>query len=114
MKFENDYFRIIIEKKQLSQEQKEAKKIKWRKRRPGIAIVLLLVVAIVSGTLYAHFRPTDSEVQQTSAQSGEGGEETQEYGQVAGEYVTAAHLAAVRDLYLVSDKHIRAGYGDRR
>ena len=33
MKFENDYFRIIIEKKQLSQEQKEAKKIKWRKRR---------------------------------------------------------------------------------
>ena len=116
MKFENDYFRIIIEKKQLSQEQKEAKKIKWRKRRPAIAIVLLLVVAIVSGTLYAHFRPADSEVQQTSAQSGEGAgenqdnsgsdnndigvtsetgderEETQEYGQVAGEYVAAAHL----------------------
>ena len=114
MKFENDYFRIIIEKKQLSQEQKEAKKIKWRKRRPAIIIALLLVVAIVSGTLYAHFRPAETEVQQTSAQSGEGGEETQEYGQVAGEYVTAAHLAAVRDLYLVSDKHIRAGYGDRR
>ena len=114
MKFENDYFRIIIEKKQLSQEQKEAKKIKWRKRRPAIIIALLLVVAIVSGTLYAHFRPADAEVQQASAQSGEGGEETQEYGQVAGEYVTAAHLAAVRDLYLVSDKHIRAGYGDRR
>ena len=67
-----------------------------------------------SGTLYAHFRPADAEMQQASAQSGEGGEETQEYGQVAGEYVTAAHLAAVRDLYLVSDKHIRAGYGDRR
>lgn len=100
MKFENDYFRIIIEKKQLSQEQKEAKKIKWRKRRPAIAIVLLLVVAIVSGTLYAHFRPADSEVQQTSAQSGEGGEETQEYGQVAGEYVAAAHLAAgLQDKY---------------
>ena len=138
MKFENDYFRIIIEKKQLSQERKEAQKVKWRKRRPAIAIALLLVVAIVSGTLYAHFRPADAEMQQASAQSGEGvgenqdnsgsdnndigvtsetgdeREETQEYGQVAGEYVTAAHPAAVRDLYLVSDKHIRAGYGDRR
>ena len=136
MKFENDYFRIIIEKKQLSQEQKEAKKIKWRKRRPAIAIVLLLVVAIVSGTLYAHFRPADSEVQQTSAQSGEGAgenqdnsgsdnndigvtsetgderEETQEYGQVAGEYVAAAHLAAgLQDKY--EDKSLyNYTYGD--
>ena len=112
MKFENDYFRIIIEKKQLSQEQKEAKKIKWRKRRPAIAIVLLLVVAIVSGTLYAHFRPADAEVQQASAQSGEGGEETQEYGQVAGEYVAAAHLAAgLQDKY--ADKSLyNYTYGD--
>ena len=112
MKFENDYFRIIIEKKQLSQEQKEAKKIKWRKRRPAIAIVLLLVVAIVSGTLYAHFRPADAEMQQASAQSGEGGEETQEYGQVAGEYVAAAHLAAgLQDKY--EDKSLyNYTYGD--
>lgn len=112
MKFENDYFRIIIEKKQLSQEQKEAKKIKWRKRRPVIIIALLLVVAIVSGTLYAHFRPTDSEVQQASAQSGEGGEETEEYGQVAGEYVAAAHLAAgLQDKY--ADKSLyNYTYGD--
>ena len=112
MKFENDYFRIIIEKKQLSQEQKEAKKIKWRKRRPAIAIVLLLVVAIVSGTLYAHFRPADAEMQQASAQSGEGGEETQEYGQVAGEYVAAAHLAAgLQDKY--ADKSLyNYTYGD--
>lgn len=112
MKFENDYFRIIIEKKQLSQEQKEAKKIKWRKRRPAIAIVLLLVVAIVSGTLYAHFRPADSEVQQASAQSGEGREVTEEYGQVAGEYVAAAHLAAgLQDKY--EDKSLyNYTYGD--
>ena len=112
MKFENDYFRIIIEKKQLSQEQKEAKKIKWRKRRPAIAIVLLLVVAIVSGTLYAHFRPADAEVQQASAQSGEGREVTEEYGQVAGEYVAAAHLAAgLQDKY--EDKSLyNYTYGD--
>ena len=112
MKFENDYFRIIIVKKQLSQEQMEAKKIKWRKRRPAITIALLLVVAIVSGSLYAHFRPADAEVQQASAQSGEGAGENQEYGQVAGEYVAAAHLAAgLQDKY--EDKSLyNYTYGD--
>ena len=32
MKFENDLIKIYIEKKQLTAEQKEARKLKWKKR----------------------------------------------------------------------------------
>lgn len=125
MKLENDYFRIIIEKKQLSQEQREARKTKWRKRRPAVIIALLLITAIVSGTLYMHLRPADTGEQQASAQPEKSAGENQnsgsqdnndigvisetgeekEYGQIAGEYVAAAHLAAgLQDKY--ADKNL--------
>lgn len=54
MKFENDFYRFEIEKKELSEEQKEARKARAKKRRPYVIVSLLLVVAIVSVSIFTH------------------------------------------------------------
>lgn len=56
MKFENDYIRVIIEKKQLTEEQKESRKAKRKKRTPYMVTALVLIAAILAGTVYFHFR----------------------------------------------------------
>lgn len=56
MKFENDYFRVIIEKKQLTEEQKEAHRAKRKKRMPYMGTAFVLIAAILAGTVYFNFR----------------------------------------------------------
>lgn len=61
MKFENDYFKVQIEKKELTTEQKEASKIRWKKRRPAVIVAALLIVAILGGVVYnSVMAPKDS------------------------------------------------------
>lgn len=55
MKFENDYVRIEIEKKELTEEQKELHRAKRKKRRPYVITAVVLAVAILSGVLYGHY-----------------------------------------------------------
>lgn len=108
MKFENDYIRIIIEKKQLSDEQKEERKRKRKKRLPAVITALVLVAAMVSGIVYSHFKTLPEAVQQVSEEKAITEEEispaddnperqeseTEEYGQVEGEYIAASKLAS--------------------
>lgn len=54
MRFENDYIRIIIEKKQLTIEQKETLSLRRKKRRPKMIVAALLICAIVGGSIYGH------------------------------------------------------------
>lgn len=119
MKFENDYIRIIIERKKLSEEQQEAEKKKWRKRRPAMLVALLLIVAIISGVIYSRFHGAEEEQQilaeaegnasgskkpeneiggappETKESDGkDGADAEEEYGQIEGEYIVTAHLAS--------------------
>lgn len=121
MKFENDYFEVSIEKKVLTEEQKEAHKQKMKKRRPVIILALVLVIAIIGGSVYAHFRAGDgTQTADTvavneggNAENGgadnngglESGNETEsegeefadtlrEYGQIEGEYMETSKLAS--------------------
>lgn len=55
MKFENDYIRIEIEKKKLTEEQRQARRVRWKKRRPYAITAAVLTVAILSGVLYGHY-----------------------------------------------------------
>ena len=55
MKFENDYIRIEIERKELTEEQKEQHRAKSKKRRPYVITAVVLAVAVVSGALYGHY-----------------------------------------------------------
>ncbi len=55
MKFENDYVRIEIEKKELTEEQRQAHHEKRKKRRPYAITAMVLIVAILSGVLYGHY-----------------------------------------------------------
>lgn len=114
MKFENDYLKIIIEKKQLSMEQKKTKKQTFRKRRPAILIALLLIAAVVSGTLYSRFHAAGGEAQVADSNQGvmPAAADEEVYGQVEGEYVATAHLAAgLQDKY--ADKSLyNYTYGD--
>lgn len=54
MKFENKHLRVIIEKKKRSQEEKEAGRLKARKRLPYAATALILTAAITIGVVCAH------------------------------------------------------------
>lgn len=67
MKFENDYIRIIIEKKQLTAKQKEERSLKRKKRRPAMIIALLLVAAMIGGIVYSRLKVPQDELQQASA-----------------------------------------------
>lgn len=71
MKFENDYIRVIIEKKQLTEEQKEAHKAKRKKRMPYAVTALVLIVAILAGAVYFNFRGAADDGMQASVQSTE-------------------------------------------
>lgn len=55
MKFENDYIRIEIEKKKLTEEQRQMHRVRWKKRRPYAVTAVVLTVAILSGVLYGHY-----------------------------------------------------------
>ena len=55
MKFENDYILIEIEKKELTEEQKEQHRAKRKKRRPYAITAVVLAAAILSGVLYGHY-----------------------------------------------------------
>lgn len=61
MKFENDYIRIEIEKKELTEEQKEFHRQKRKRQRPYGVTALVLVAAIISVTLYGHYRVPQNE-----------------------------------------------------
>lgn len=61
MKFENDYIRIEIEKKELSEEQKELYRAKRKKRRPYAITALVLVAAIITAALYGHYHVPQDE-----------------------------------------------------
>lgn len=69
MKFENDLIKIHIEKKQLTAEQKEEGKLKRKKRWPAVTVSLILVIAIISVTVYGHFYAQDQENLQAEAVS---------------------------------------------
>lgn len=125
MKFENDYFEVSIEKKILTEEQKEARKQKMKKRRPLIILALVLVLAIVGGSTYAYFRTGEGAQGADSLAVNEGGNtvasqnagdngvdnngngedefagmELREYGQVEGEYMETSKLASgLREKY---------------
>lgn len=55
MKFENNLFKIEIQKKQFSVEQKEERKLKRKKCWPAVAVALVLIVAIIGVTVCSHF-----------------------------------------------------------
>lgn len=125
MKFENDLIKIHIEKKQLTAEQKEARKLKWKKRRPAVAVSLILVIAIISVTVCGHFYAQNQENLQVEAvsdtidqQKNDAGEEAAEtsvetenqaelseeewddFELEEGEYVASSKLAAgIREKY---------------
>lgn len=61
MKFENDYIRIEIEKKELTEEQKAFHREKRKKRLPYVVTALVLVAAIISVTLYGHYHVPQGE-----------------------------------------------------
>lgn len=71
MKFENDHIRVIIEKKQLTEEQKEAHRAKRKKRMPYAVTALVLIVAILAGTVYFNSRGVADEEIQASVQGAE-------------------------------------------
>lgn len=116
MKFENDYFEVSIEKKVLTEEQKEARKQKMKKRRPVIILALVLVLAIIGGSVYAHLRTGEGSQTADAGAVNEGGnaddndgvvvsgedavseeefaDTLREYGQVEGEYMETSKLAS--------------------
>ncbi len=114
MRFENDYIRIIIEKKELTIEKKEELGIKWKRRRPAMLIALLLIVAIIGSVIFNRVQNRKDEVQQAQVSLGTaskdespvtepGGQESdeaipveseEEYGKIEGEYITTEKLAA--------------------
>lgn len=82
MRFENEDIRIAIEKKQLNEQQKEERRLRRKKRRPVVIIACSLLVAIISGTVFAHLHTVHT-----------GKENVEAYGQVEGEYVATSKLA---------------------
>lgn len=68
MKFENDYFRVIIEKKQLTEEQKKAHQARRKKKIPYVLTALVLVAAIVTGILYGHLHNAGKVEMQAAAE----------------------------------------------
>ena len=120
MKFENDYIRIEIEKKELTEEQKELHRAKRKKRRPYAITAVVLAVAILSGALYGHFHTAQDETGDTMADAGQETNQTVNNSTSDGDtgvepalqeqddfdlladasYVTSVHLAsAAKDKY---------------
>ncbi|MCH5262434.1 MAG: transglutaminase domain-containing protein [Lachnospiraceae bacterium] len=119
MKFENDYIRIEIEKKELTEEQKELHRAKRKKRRPYAITAVVLAVAILSGALYGHFHTAQEEISDTMVDAGQETnqpvsstsddnagvepalQEQDDYDLLAdASYVTSVHLAsAAKDKY---------------
>lgn len=128
MKFENDYLKVEIEKKELTAEQKEASKIRWKKRRPAMIVAALLIVAIVGCVVYnsvlvpkQETTQADASAQATVKDSGadkgdnsgsdstdsddgtlvaDAESESDEYEQVEGEYVATTKLVSgLREKY---------------
>ncbi len=61
MKFENDYIKVEIIKKELTEEQKELHRERRRKRRPYAITAAALAVAVLAVSLYGHFHRPQSE-----------------------------------------------------
>lgn len=106
MKFENDHWLVVVEKKQLSEEQKEAIKSKRRKRLPVTVTALVVIAAILAGTLFNHFYvPKDQseqekavaasnfEVDSTVDTAPTAADANTEIPRVEGTYVTSTRLA---------------------
>lgn len=118
MKFENDYIRIEIEKKELTQEQRQIHRAKWKKRRPYAITAAVLTAAILGGILYGRYhqssesdtfaaaeqenvQETEPEREDTDITAENGGsedahspEQTEEEELLAeANYVTSVHLA---------------------
>ena len=75
MKFENDYVRIEIEKKELTEEQKELHRAKRKKRRPYVITAVVLAVGILSGVLYGHYHVPKEDILATTEQDNVQGKE---------------------------------------
>lgn len=113
MKFENDHIRIVIEKKELTEEQRELYREKRRKRRPYAITAIVLAVAVAGAALYGHYHTpqeegagkvaeTEQEQSQDTVTVGSGekdaleasAQEKQEEELLeTANYVTAVHLA---------------------
>lgn len=132
MNFENDYFKISIEKKELSEEQKAARKLHAKKRRPIRIIALVLAVAVAGGAIWAHLQP-DNDIQQANntavnndninVDSGKDSNNEEvsiaeeenalrEYGQIEGEYVETSLLASSLQEKYASENLYGYTYGD--
>lgn len=114
MKFENDYIRIEIEKKELTEEQKELHRAKRRKRCPYAVTAALLAVAVLGAALYGRYHTPQEqgkdvsaavEQEQTGGSGGTGNNtgadavttaQSQEEDEPTADasYVTAVHLAS--------------------
>lgn len=75
MKFENDYVRIEIEKKELTEEQKKYHREKRKKRRPYDITALVLAAVMISVTLYGHYHVPQGE---NTLAVAEGGQDNQD------------------------------------
>ncbi len=83
MKFENDFIKINIEKKKLTEEQKSERHIRRKKVFRKVTSLCLTAVLVVAGVYLCRFV-----------------KEKREYAQVEGEYITTAKLAdGIREKY---------------
>lgn len=71
MKFENDYIRIEIEKKELTEEQKEQHRARRKKRCPYTITAAVLAAAVLSTALYGHFHTPQEQESSTVVSEGE-------------------------------------------
>ena len=90
MKFENDYIRIEIEKKELTEEQKQLHRAKRKKRGPYVITAVVLAAAVLGGILYGHYHvPEGQEILTAIEQKDDQGKE-----QAAADSGTADNVSA--------------------
>ena len=66
MKFENDFFEIVIERKELSEEQKLERKQRSKKRLPFVIVAVILILAIGIVAVLPHFHSGEGAAQETA------------------------------------------------
>lgn len=66
MKFENDFFEVVIERKELSEEQKLEHRKRFKKRLPFVIVAAVLILAISIVAVLPHFRAGEGAAQETA------------------------------------------------
>lgn len=107
MKFENEFIRIVIEKKELPEGRRQELKIKMKKRLPYAIVALVLVAALsigIWGSTYGSGNHKNQDVNEELVSGNPNHEPEDELTEVVndseedekpeGTYVTAAHLAS--------------------